>query len=162
MYTWAVFFHLVFVTFWLGGMLFTVAVLVPATRKKLAAQRGMLFTELGTRFSKISWAVFPLLLITGYIALLGRGFSNEMIFSAGFWDTYYGTRLMGKLHLFGGVIIVSGLHDFWLGPRAAELMESNPGSKKTERMRKASSWAGRINLLLGLAILFYAVGLVRG
>jgi copper resistance protein D len=161
-YTWAVFFHLIFVAFWLGGILFTAAVLVPATRKKLIQQKGILFSELGTRFSRISWVIFPLLIFTGYIALLGRGFSTEDIFSAGFWETHYGSRLMIKLHLFALVLIVSGVHDFWLGPKAANMMEESPGTAKTERMRKASSWAGRLNMILGLAILFYAVGLVRG
>lgn len=65
MYIWSVFLHLIFVTFWIGGMLFTAAVLVPATRKKLAHQRGLLFKELGTRFSRLSWIIFPLLIITG-------------------------------------------------------------------------------------------------
>ncbi len=57
MYTWAVFFHLIIVAFWLGGMFFTSAVLVPATRKKLKSNRGLLFTELGTRFSRLSWFI---------------------------------------------------------------------------------------------------------
>jgi len=162
MYTWSVFLHLIFVTFWIGGMLFTAAVLVPATRKKLASQKGLLFNELGTRFSRISWVIFPLLIITGYTALLGRGFTNEVIFSAEFWSTTYGSRLMGKLHFFGLVLVVSGIHDFWLGPKAVKLMDEEPDSPRTQKFRKVSSWVGRINLLLGLAILYYAVTLVRG
>lgn len=162
MYTWSVFLHLLFVTFWIGGMLFTAAVLVPATRKKLASQRTLLFTELGTRFSRLSWIIFPLLIITGYTALLGRGFTADTIFSADFWRTSYGSRLMGKLHLFGLVLIISAIHDFWLGPKAVKLMNDEPGTPRTQRYRKATSWVGRINLLLALGILYYAVTLVRG
>lgn len=161
MYIWAVFFHLIFVAFWLGGMLFTAAVLVPATRKKLKTQKGLLFTELGTRFSRISWVLFLLLLITGTLALLGRGFSVEYILSGDFWRTEYGSTLLGKLLLFGLALVVSGIHDFWLGPKAANLMDTKPDSSKTRRFRKTSSWAGRINLLIGLGILFYAINLVR-
>lgn len=162
MYTLSVFLHLIFVTFWIGGMLFTAAVLVPATRKKLANQRGLLFTELGTRFSRLSWIIFPLLIITGITALLGRGFSVDELLSSQFWRSTYGSRLMGKLHIFGLVLIISGIHDFWLGPKAAKLMDTEPDSVRTKRFRKATSWVGRINLILGLAILYYAVTLVRG
>jgi copper resistance protein D len=161
MYTWAVFFHLIFVAFWLGGMLFTAAVLVPATRKKLASQKGLLFTELGTRFSRLSWIIFPLLIATGIAALIGRGYEMETLIQAGFWQTDYGSSLMWKLHLFAIVLILSGVHDFWLGPKAAGLMDSEPDEKRTQIYRKATSWAGRINLLFGLGILYFAVTLVR-
>ncbi len=89
LYKVSVFLHLVFVAFWLGGMLFTAAVLVPATRKKLKNQRGLLFTELGTRFSRISWILFPLLIITGTTALLGKGFTLEALLSSQFWSSGY-------------------------------------------------------------------------
>jgi copper resistance protein D len=162
MYHWAVFFHLILITFWLGGMLFTVGVLVPATRKKLRSLRGLLFTELGTRFSRISWVLFPFIILTGILALLGRGFSTETLLSAGFWQSSYGSILTIKLILFGIVLLISSLHDFWLGPKAAELIQHEPDHPKTGKYRKASSWGGRINLLLGLLILYYAVSLVRG
>jgi copper resistance protein D len=161
MYTWAVFFHLIFVIFWLGGMLFTAAVLVPATRKKLASQKGLLFTELGTRFSRLSWIIFPLLVITGIMALLGRGFDPNTLLSTDFWQTDYGSSLMWKLHLFGVMLIFSGIHDFWIGPKAAELMDAEPDEQRTNHFRKAASWMGRINLVIGLGILYFAVTLVR-
>lgn len=161
MYYWSVFLHLIFVAFWIGGMLFTAAVLVPATRNKLKSQKGLLFRELGTRFSRISWVIFILLIVTGITALYGKGFTTEVLLSAEFWRSSYGSTLMGKLHIFSLVLIISGIHDFWLGPKAVTLMEEDPGSQTSERYRKIASWIGRINLLLGLAILFYAVGLVR-
>lgn len=161
MYIWSAFIHLIISAFWIGGMLFTAAVLVPATRKKLAEHRGLLFTELGTRFSRITWVLFPLLIITGITALYGKGYSTDDLLSSGFWGTAYGSKLMGKLHLFSLVLIVSGIHDFWLGPKAAKMMETDPDNPKTATLRKGSSWVGRINLLLGLAILFYAASLTR-
>ena len=131
MYFWAVFFHLIFVAFWLGGMLFTVAVLVPATRVKLKSNKGLLFKELGTRFSRISWILFILLLLTGTLALLGKGFSFETLLSVEFWQTRYGNRLKLKLYTFSFVLIFSALHDFWLGPKAAELMNNKPNHSQT-------------------------------
>lgn len=162
MYQWSVFLHLLFVTFWIGGMLFTAAVLVPATRKRLASQRGLLFTKLGTRFSRLSWLIFPLLIFTGYTALFGRGFTNDIIFSINFWQSSYGSILSVKVSLFVAVLIVSGIHDFWLGPKAAQLMDEEPTTNQAMKYRTATSWIGRINLLLGLAIVYFAVTLVRG
>ncbi len=161
MYVWAVFFHLVFVAFWMGGMLFTAAVLVPATRKKLASQKGLLFIELGTRFSRLSWAIFPLLLFTGFLALLGKGFPVQALASSEFWQSGYGSSLALKLLIFGFVLLISAVHDFWLGPKAAVLMDDEPSSRKTQVYKKSSSWLGRLNLLLGLAIIYIAVTLVR-
>ena len=161
MYFWSAFIHIVIACFWVGGMLFTAVILVPATRKKLAPHRGLLFTELGTRFSKISWILFPVLLITGITALFGRGYTGEDLISMNFWQSQYGSTLFNKLTAFSLMLIVAALHDYWFGPKAAELMESDPDSKKTDTYRKASSWGGRINLILGLIILYFAVSLVR-
>lgn len=161
MYFWSAFIHIIIACFWIGGMLFTAAILVPATRKKLAAQRGLLFTELGTRFSRLSWLLFPILFITGITALLGRGFSIQDLISIAFWKSEYGSTLFNKLIAFSLMLIVAAIHDFWLGPKAAELMENDSDSETANRYRKASSWGGRINLILGLTILYFAVSLVR-
>jgi copper resistance protein D len=161
MYFWSAFIHVIIACFWIGGMLFTAAILVPATRKRLASQRGLLFTELGTRFSRLSWILFPILILTGFTALIGRGYSLAELTSLPFWQSAYGSTLFNKLTAFSVMLLVAALHDFWLGPKAAELMEEQPGSQTTRRYRKASSWGGRINLLLGLLILYFAVSLVR-
>ena len=142
-------------------MLFTVAVLVPATREKLSRHKGLLFTELGTRFSRLSWLIFPLLILTGILALLGRGFQIEALLSATFWSSEYGIRLKSKLMLFGLMLVISGVHDFWLGPAASKRMEENRTDSKSTRLRVASRWLGRLNLLIGLGILYFAVSLVR-
>src|SRR5690625_2943466 len=123
MYAWAIFIHLIFAAFWLGVMLFTSAVLVPANRKRLASQRGQLFTDLGTRFSRLSWVAFPILILTGVTALLGKGYSLAYLLSAPFRESIYGSRLASNLSFFGLMLIVSGVHDFWLGPKASLLME---------------------------------------
>lgn len=162
MYYWSLFFHVIFAMFWIGGMLFTAAVLVPVSRHKMFEnKRGELFKVAGTLFSRISWVIFLLMIITGTLTLLGKGFTFDVLFSGSFWQSAYGNTLMGKLHIFSLVLILSAVHDFWLGPKAASLMDTEPNNPKTHRLRKASSWAGRINLLLGLGILWYALMLVR-
>lgn len=162
-YKTAVYLHITSAIFWIGGMLFTAAVLVPASRHKiLAPKRGLLFTVIGTKFSRISWVLFGVLLITGYIQLWARGFTFDILMSTGFWQAGFGATLHTKLHLFAIVLIISGLHDFWLGPKAARLIDEHPGEPKTQRFRKMTRWAGRLNLLLGLLILYFAITLVRG
>ncbi|HET6528262.1 MAG TPA: DUF4149 domain-containing protein [Balneolaceae bacterium] len=159
----AVFIHVLSAIFWIGGMLFTVAVLVPVSRNKLLkAKKGAFFSLIGKKFSRISWVLFAVLIASGLTALVARGYPLSILTEAGFWQAGFGATLFIKLHLFACVLIVSGLHDFWLGPKAAQLMDEQPDSKSTDRFRKASRWAGRLNLLLGLAILYFAISLLRG
>ncbi|MFW5920697.1 MAG: hypothetical protein ACOCUS_02565, partial [Polyangiales bacterium] len=72
-------------------------------------------------------------------------------------------RFFGSICAYGGIVLaISGVHDFFVGPRATELLEKNPNDPRADRMRKAASRFGRANLLLGLAVVALAVGLVRG
>lgn len=163
MYYLSVFIHILAAIFWIGGMLFTVAVLVPASRDQLLKnKKGAFFTLIGKKFSHISWILFIVLIITGITNLLARGYTLPSLTTAAFWNSYFGSKLFIKLHLFAMVLIISGIHDFYAGPKAAQLMDGQPESSKTKRMRRLSSWLGRINLLLGLGILYYAMRLLRG
>lgn len=163
MYYLSVFIHILSAIFWIGGMLFTVAVLVPASRHQLLInKKGAFFTLIGRKFSRISWVLFIILTITGITNLLARGYDLTDLVTTTFWSSSFGQPLFIKLHLFGLVLILSGIHDFYAGPKAAELMDSNPDDSKTKTYRKVTSWIGRLNLLLGLAILYYAMQLLRG
>ena len=61
-------------------------------------------------------------------------------FSAGpaFWTSPIGMLLSWKIILFFIVLILAGLHDFWLGPRAGRLMQDNPDSPAALRARYAA------------------------
>lgn len=163
MYHLSVYIHILSAIFWIGGMLFTAAVLVPATRHQLLKnKKGAFFTLIGKKFSRISWILFIVLIVTGVTNLLTRGFTVDQLLTASFWMEIFGGNLFIKLHLFAAVLIVSGIHDFYAGPKAAQLMDEQPDSDITKRMRKISSWLGRLNLFLGLGILYYAMRLLRG
>ena len=163
MYYLSVFIHILSAIFWIGGMLFTAAVLVPASRHQLLKKKkGAFFTLVGRKFSRISWVLFLVLIVTGITNLLARGYSLSDLGTRAFWGSGFGSALFIKLHLFGLVLILSGIHDFYAGPKAAELMDNRPDDPKTKTYRKLSSWIGRINLLLGLGILYYAMLLLRG
>lgn len=162
MYQISVFIHVIAAMFWIGGMLFTVGVLVPASRDTLLKdKRGAFFTLIGKKFSRISWLLFGLLILTGITNLLARGISWEFILEPAFWQYGMGATLFIKLCLFGMVLIISGIHDFYAGPKAAALMDESPSDKITLKMRKFTSWLGRVNLILGLGILFFALKLLR-
>ncbi|NGP75106.1 DUF4149 domain-containing protein [Balneolaceae bacterium YR4-1] len=163
LYYLSVFIHILSAIFWIGGMLFTAAVLVPASRHQLLAnKKGQLFTLIGKKFSRISWVLFIVLVLTGITNLLARGYDLSDLATSTFWKGNFGHVLFIKLHLFGAVLVLSSIHDFYAGPRAAELMDSNPKDIKTQIFRKISRWIGRLNLIIGLGILYYAIRLLRG
>nr|WP_185958251.1 CopD family protein [Fodinibius sediminis] len=144
-------------------MLFTAGVLVPATRDKLLRnKKGAFFALVGEKFSRISWVLFIVLIITGVTNLITRGYAADQLLRGSFWTEVFGGNLFIKLHLFALVLIVSGVHDFYAGPKAVTLLDTEPDSPRTDKMRKMSSWLGRLNLLLGLGILYYAMRLLRG
>lgn len=163
MYYLTVYIHILSAIFWIGGMLFTVAVLVPVSRHQLLLnKKGEFFALIGKKFSSISWILFIVLIITGITNLLAHGYSFADLATSTFWSSNFGGNLFIKLHLFGIVLILSGIHDFYAGPKAAELMDNKPEDTMTKRFRKLSSWIGRLNLAFGLLILYYAMRLLRG
>lgn len=163
MYYLSLYVHILSAIFWIGGMLFTVAVLVPVSRHKIIEpNRGTFFKIIGEKFSRISWLLFLILIITGITNLTTRGFELSLFLDPNFWQTGFGYYLGIKLMIFGIVLIISGLHDFYFGPKAAQLINSDPGSPQTQTFRKISSWLGRMNLLFGLMIVYYAMRVVRG
>jgi uncharacterized membrane protein len=143
MYHLSVFIHILSAIFWIGGMLFTAAVLVPVSRSKLLNnKRGAFFTLVGRKFSRISWALFLILIVTGITNLLTRGYTVENLTTAAFWNSYFGETLSIKLHLFAAVLIISGTHDFYAGPKAAELMDRRPESAKNPADKKGIKLVG--------------------
>ncbi|MTI89064.1 MAG: DUF4149 domain-containing protein [Balneolaceae bacterium] len=159
----SLFIHILCAMFWMGGMLFTVVVLVPVSRHKLfEGNRGTFFSVIGRKFSRASWAIFLILIVTGITNLISRSYSLQDLIQPTFWNSEFGNKLTIKLLLFALVLIISGIHDFYAGPKAAELMDQHADAPETKRSRRLTSWLGRINLLLGLGIIYYAIRLVRG
>lgn len=159
----SLFIHIISAMFWMGGMLFFVAIIIPVSRRKVyAGFRGDLVNRIGRRFSRYSWVVFGLLIITGITNLLTKGFSAGDLVSAAFWQSGYGSTLHSKLHFFLLMLVLSAVHDFYLGPKATRLMSEEPEAARTARLRKAAGWIGRINLVLGFLIIYYALSLGRG
>jgi putative copper export protein len=161
-YLLSVFVHIVAAAVWLGGMGFVALVVVPHLRRGDPAQGAALIEATGKRFRAVGWVCLVLLAITGYYNLSARRLGLSDLLDEKFRTTAFGTALTLKLGLFAAVLVLSALHDFWIGPRATAAMRQDPASARSRRLRRAASWMGRINALLALAMIFFAVTLVRG
>lgn len=164
LYTLSVWLHIFAATLWIGGMGFLVFVIVPELRKPGANRASManLVHALGVRFRTLGWLALGTLLLTGSYNMTVRGIKWADVFSAEGWQNPTVRALGIKLSLFAIVLLVSGVHDFKVGPRATEVWQREPDSAAATRLRKMASHMGRINALLALAILWLAVLVVRG
>ena len=148
---------------WAGGMIFLALVLVPIVRLPLASGlAGLLVHHVGLRYRNVGWACLGLLILSGIVNLAYRGYGWGDLIDGRLWQGQFGQLLGGKLLLVATVLVLSAIHDFRIGPRAAVLMREQPDSPKALRARRLASWCGRVNLLLALAIVFLGVMLVRG
>jgi uncharacterized membrane protein len=158
-FTW---FHVLAASAWAGGMMFLSLALVPALRALPDRKAGIdLIRTTGRRFKLLGWVALAVLIITGIGNLWARGLLPAL-HSPDFWRIGYGHIFGIKLALVGTTLLISGLHDFLVGPRAIEVMRRNPDAPATKRLRLIASWMGRANFLLALAIILCGVLLVRG
>lgn len=153
--------HVLAALLWLGGMFFLAAVGAPVLRKiEPARLRAQVFQAIGLQFRRVGWITIAVLLITGTLNLHFRGVLSWRVLSdAAFWATRYGHALAWKLAAVAVMVVVSALHDFWLGPRASV---AEPGSPEAIRLRTGAAWLARINAIVGLILVFAAVRLARG
>lgn len=139
LYLVSVWLHVLAAITWIGGMLFLVLVVVPWIRKMRKGDRATgaaLLRETGPRFAD---------------------FTRPEWLESGF-----GQAVVTKLGLFAAVLVVSAVHDFSVGPRAALAVERDPASPDAERLRRQASLLGRGNALLALSLVGAAVVIVRG
>jgi len=141
--------HILSVIFWLGGSFFLALALVPILRREMDREtRIPLVSQVGRRFSRITWVLMALLIATGLVNMWSMGFLPEH-----FINTSRGAVLLIKLVLFGFILGLSAVHDFWVGPRMDELaLAGRVRSMEYSRWRRASSWSARLNVLLGVVV----------
>ena len=163
LYLISVWLHILAAAAWIGGMLFLGLVLVPALRKPpLSDNKAVLLYRTGLRFRQVGWISLLVLVLTGVINLGIRGYGWMDAWNGALWQGQWGSVLAAKLLMVAGVLILSAVHDFYVGPKAVEQMERLPDETQSHRLRRMASWMGRITLLLSLAILGLAVSLPRG
>lgn len=162
LYLLSVWLHIVAAVAWVGGMIFLVAVLVPLLRTPaMRPQATALFHAVGTRFRPVGWVALATLVVTGVFNVTMRGYSVGQLLNGEAFAGRWGTTLALKLSFVALIVVMSAIHDFWLGPRATRLASENAPAAVRERWRRVASWMGRITFLLSLAVLALAVTLVR-
>ncbi len=159
----SVFLHILSAITWIGGMLFLTLVVVPVTRAELFRPlSAKLLHFSGVRFRTIGWICLITLVLTGLLNLHFRGVHWADAWNPAFWRSYFGHILLIKISMVAIILIISALHDFWIGPGATEMMQQQNPPAKLKTFRRAASWIGRINLILALSVVFLAIQLVRG
>lgn len=162
MYYTVVTIHVLAALFWLGGMFFLAVIGAPLLRSIEPPElRQRLFRELGMRFRFAGWIAIGILLITGVLNLYYRGWLrwDGVLGARAFWHTLAGHALACKLIAVTAMLVVSGIHDFILGPAAGRLQ---PGSPRAIAFRRHAAHLARANAVLGIVIVIAAVVLTRG
>jgi uncharacterized membrane protein len=158
-------------------MLFLAFVLAPVSRKiEPMSLRGSLLKTIGTRFRLVGWICIIILLITGVFNIFNRGMSHEIFLPSQLFGTEFGKTLAIKLTLVFLMIILSIVHDFFVGPRMTALMqnvkEQNPpsppfikggmgGLEELQKLRWQVSWLARLNTVFAILLIYFAVKLAR-
>ncbi len=164
-YQTAVFVHILAAITWIGGTLFLAMVVVPVVRGGVEPQRSArLLSEMGRKFRPVAWSSIALLVGSGlYVALDHWKVAPSEFFGG---DSRFVQVLQVKVGLVAIAIVLSFIHDFVLGPRLTRSLQAanagGPPPAGVAKLRKATVWLARVNLLLLLAIVALAVTLIRG
>lgn len=163
MYQFSVFLHVLAVVVWLGGLLFIALVAVPVARHLPPADRSRLVSQLGLRFRTIAWTCFAIIVVTGTIASAYRGVTIEAIASGELFATPFGRWWAVKVVLALGVMGLSALHDFVLGPRSTRAFEQRGlPPDQLVAMRRRAGILGRATGILGMLVVLAAILMTRG
>lgn len=158
----AVWLHILAAAIWVGGIAFLIFIAVPWARtadRRLAAE---FISATGKRFRHIGWICFAVFLVTGTFSLWVRGVRAANFLQPEWLQSQYGATVTAKIALFLLIVLVSFVHDFFVGPRASAAMRLEPQSKRTQALRRQASLLGRFSAVLALLTVFVAVMLVRG
>jgi uncharacterized membrane protein len=153
--------HVLAALLWLGGLFFFGLVGAPVLRGVEPPElRQRLFNVLGSRFRTVGWVSIAILLVTGVMNLRYRGWlaCDGVLGSAAFWRTAAGHALGIKLVTVSVMVVLSAIHDFFVGPAASRVQAGTP---EALALRRRAAWLGRVNALVGLVLVVAAVRLAR-
>lgn len=152
--------HLIAAIVWLGGMLFF-ALAAPVLRTVDDDRaRAEVFDRLGRRFRTVGWICIGVLLVSGVVQLRMHGWWGFAVWTSPvFLSSRAAATLAWKLGAVAAMVAIQAAHDFWLGPRAGA---AEPGSPAARSLRRRAAWLARINAILALVLVYFAVRLARG
>jgi copper resistance protein D len=149
--------HVLAAVVWLGGMVFLSVVLVPVFRRgTFGADRRILFQTIARRFRIIVWLMIGILVLSGPLLISSRTGTLEE-------PEAWRSVLHLKLWIAGGLVLLTAVHDAWLGPLVGRLRReaSETPSPADVLLIRLSTVVARVGLLLGVIVLFLAVALAR-
>lgn len=151
LYRIAVIVHVLSAVMWVGGVLFMGMVAVPAAKKLDDGLRRQLLDDLGRRFRPMGWTALGLLVATGIYLMWHWGATVGTVLDLSFFEHGHTQKLGYKLVLVGMMLVVSGLHDFWLGPRATR------EGRSPEEIARDRKWAGMLGRGTGILVILIVV-----
>lgn len=146
----SVWLHIIGAAFWIGGMLFLPLVLLPGIKE--SPDRRNLLMATGLKFRFYGYIVMGMMFITGLLNIYLRGIDFSLKF---FILSSYGQLVTYKIVLFVFMLVISLLHDLFVGRKALEKMEN-------QNIKTIASWSGRLLLLISLVMAFLGVIISRG
>ena len=148
--------HVVAAITWIGGMVFLSVVVLPVFRRgSFGADRRLLFQTLARRFRIVVWMTIVLLIVTGPLLVSSKTGTVEA-------SEEWRSLLHVKVWLVAGLVLLTAVHDFWLGPFVGRLRRNGSDSSPADQLVvRLSVVVARSGLVLALAVLFIAVALAR-
>ena len=158
--------HVIAAVVWIGGNLILAMVIVPHFRQNLPpVQRIQILTLIGKRFEPIVWSCVLILFFTGIVNIFNSVdlFSTDDSLLVG---TFMRTLVI-KLLLFFILLILTGLHSFFYGPKLSKAIEDlDPETEEipanVNSIRKQMSIVSRAMGVVSLLIILAAVALRMG
>lgn len=155
--------HLVAAMFWVGEML-VLALIVTPVAAKLGdpAKRAAFYQTIGRQSRPWMLGALGLLLLTGVGNLWAMGLTWSQLTSASFYGTPFGRVLAWKLAFVAVILVVTIVHDVAMRRLGANRDQRPLTPQERSRYRTLGSWVGRVNLLLGLVVVYLGLRLVFG
>jgi hypothetical protein len=99
--------------------------------------------------------------VTGTINLFYHGWLHwhAILGNIAFWRSGPGHTLAVKFAAVAAMILISAVHDFYIGPMAGRAV---PGSPRAQMLRRRAALLARLNALGGVVVVIVAVRLARG
>jgi len=165
MYQLCVWIHILAAMTWVGGLIYTAAVVVPLAVRREPAERQRVLRAFGGRFRWIGWGAVAISIMTGvgnltlrYSPIKISQLFNGQAFEPGRVDEFTAIWLPWKLALVALMIALMAFHDI-TSMRAARKYS---GDRQAAPGNRAGSAAAGLATLIALAIVYVSVRLVRG
>ena len=157
LYIFTVFLHVVAACLWLGGMLFLILAFIPGIKNH--PDKINLIGKVSLKYRAVGSVALVILLVTGIVQLQYRGVQWNMEYFTG---SPFGRAAGLKLLVFIGIVIISLVHDYYIGTRAIEVWKAQGEQPKAIRLRNLSRLLGRVSFTLAIVAVLLGVILARG